>query len=101
MEPETIFSSSDDDIMAQLQHDGSDLEEPNFALEEGTNGDYCNEGNVLMQHMDIREPLSNLRVLLEERLSIDLKNYSFWLQNAQVVSICCNPFLHCFIFIAR
>ncbi|XP_020287451.1 DNA-binding protein Ets97D isoform X1 [Pseudomyrmex gracilis] len=84
MEPETIFSSSDDDIMAQLQHDGSDLEEPHFALEEATNGDYCNDG-ILMQHMDIREPLSNLRALLEERLSIDLKNYEFWLQNAQML----------------
>jgi len=86
MEPETIFSPSEDDIMAQLQQDSSDLEvEPSFTLEGAVNGDYCNEG-ILMQHMDIREPLSTLRSLLEERLSIDLKNYSFWLQNSTMVS---------------
>lgn len=86
MEPETIFSPSEDDIMAQLQQDSSDLEvEPSFTLEGAVNGDYSNEG-ILMQHMDIREPLSTLRSLLEERLSIDLKNYSFWLQNSTMVS---------------
>ncbi|GAB1866982.1 Dna-binding protein ets97d [Camponotus japonicus] len=85
MEPETIFSPSEDDIMAQLQQDSSDLEvEPSFTLEGAVNGDYCNEG-ILMQHMDIREPLSTLRSLLEERLSIDLKNYSFWLQNSTML----------------
>jgi len=86
MEPETIFSPPEDDIMTQLQQDSSDLEvEPSFTLEGASNGDYCNEG-ILMQHMDIREPLSTLRNLLEERLTMDLKNYSFWLQNAQMVS---------------
>lgn len=81
-----MFSPSEDDIMAQLQQDSSDLEvEPSFALEGSLNGDYSNEG-VLMQHMDIREPLSVLRNLLEDRLSIDLKSYSFWLQDAQMVS---------------
>lgn len=85
MEPETIFSPTEDDIMAQLQQDSSDLEvEPTFTLEGTVNGEYSNEG-ILMQHMDIREPLSTLRSLLEERLTIDLKNYSFWLQNAQML----------------
>ncbi|XP_070525161.1 DNA-binding protein Ets97D homolog isoform X3 [Cardiocondyla obscurior] len=84
MEPETMFSP-EDDIMAQLQQDSSDLEvEPSFALENSLNGDYSNDG-VLLQHMDIREPLSTLKNLLEDRLSIDLKNYSFWLQNAQML----------------
>lgn len=81
-----MFSTSEDDIVAQLQQDSSDLEvEPSFTLEGSLNGEYGSEG-VLMQHMDIREPLSTLRNLLEDRLSIDLKNYSFWLQNAQMVS---------------
>lgn len=85
MEPETMFSSADDDIMAQLQQDSSDLEvEPSFTLESTANGEYSNDG-ILMQHMDIREPLSMLKSLLEERLTIDLKNYSFWLQNAQML----------------
>lgn len=86
MEPEAMFSPSEDDIMAQLQQDSSDLEvEPSFTLEGSLNGEYCNDG-ILMQHMDIREPLSMLRTLLEDRLTCDLKNYSFWLQNAQMVS---------------
>ncbi|XP_011881306.1 PREDICTED: DNA-binding protein Ets97D isoform X2 [Vollenhovia emeryi] len=85
MEPEPMFSPSEDDIMAQLQQDSSDLDvEPNFALEGSLNGDIFNDG-VLMQHMDIREPLSKLRTLLEDKLTIDLKNYSFWLQNAQML----------------
>ncbi|XP_012541022.2 DNA-binding protein Ets97D [Monomorium pharaonis] len=85
MEPDTMFATSEDDIMAQLQQDSSDLEvEPSFALDGSLNGEYGNEG-VLIQHMDIREPLSTLRSLLEDRLTIDLKNYSFWLQNAQVL----------------
>ena len=84
MEPEAIFS--EDDLIAQLQQEScSDLEvEPSFSLENSLNGDYNNEG-VIMQHMDIREPLSVLRTLLQERLSLDLRNYSFWLQNAQMV----------------
>ncbi|XP_076683737.1 DNA-binding protein Ets97D isoform X2 [Andrena cerasifolii] len=83
MEPEAILSQ-EDDIMAQLQQESSDLEvEPSFALEAAANGEDCNEG-VLMQHMDIREPLSTLRNLLEQRLGVELTDYSFWLQDAQM-----------------
>lgn len=41
-----------------------------------------------MQHMDIREPLSTLRTLLEQRLGVELAGYQFWLQDAQMVSCC-------------
>lgn len=82
--------SQEDDIMAQLQQESSDLEvEPAFALEGATNGDDYNEG-VLMQHMDIREPLSTLRNLLEQRIGIELSDYSFWLQDTQMVIIFLN-----------
>lgn len=84
MEPEGILSQ-DDDLMAQMQQESSDLEvEPSFALEGATNGDDCNEG-IMMQHMDIREPLSTLRNLLEQRLGVELIDYSFWLQDTQMV----------------
>lgn len=84
MEPEAILSQ-EDDIMAQLQQESSDLEvEPSFSIDGVTNGDDVNEG-VLMQHMDIREPLSTLRNLLEQRLGVELTDYSFWLQDAQMV----------------
>ncbi|XP_063988181.1 DNA-binding protein Ets97D isoform X1 [Diachasmimorpha longicaudata] len=83
MEPETMLTQ-EDDIMAQLHQESSDLEvEPSFALE-SNNGEDNTEG-VLMQHMDIREPLSTLRNLLEQRLGVELTDYSFWLQDAQML----------------
>lgn len=86
MEPEAMLSQ-DDDIMAQLQQESSDLEvEPSFTLEGTTNGDEGTDG-ILMQHMDIREPLSRLRCLLEERLGEDLTDFSFWLQDTQMVIV--------------
>ncbi|XP_011495988.1 PREDICTED: DNA-binding protein Ets97D [Ceratosolen solmsi marchali] len=84
MEPDGILSH-DEDIMAQLQQESSDLEvEPSFTLESAINGDDYNEG-ILMQHMDIREPLSTLRNLLEQRLGVELSDYSFWLQDMQML----------------
>uniref|UniRef100_A0A0C9RBD7 Ets97D_1 protein n=1 Tax=Fopius arisanus TaxID=64838 RepID=A0A0C9RBD7_9HYME len=84
MEPEAILAQ-DDDIMAHLHQESSDLEvEPSFTLE-SNNGEDNTEG-VLMQHMDIREPLSTLRNLLEQRLGVELIDYSFWLQDAQMVN---------------
>ncbi|XP_058800810.1 DNA-binding protein Ets97D isoform X3 [Phymastichus coffea] len=83
LEPGGIFSQ-DDDIIAQLQQESSDLEvEPSFTLESVVNGDDNYEG-VIKQHMDIREPLSTLRNLLEQRLSIELLDYTFWLQDTQM-----------------
>lgn len=43
--------------------------------------------DVIVQHMDIREPLSTLKELLEQRLAVDLTDYEFWLQDSQVVMI--------------
>lgn len=84
LEPEGILSP-DDDIIAQLQQETSDLEvEPVFALESIISGDDNFEG-VLKQHMDIREPLSTLRNLLEQKLGIELLDYTFWLQDTQMV----------------
>ncbi|XP_011638903.1 DNA-binding protein Ets97D isoform X1 [Pogonomyrmex barbatus] len=81
MEPE-MFSSTEDEIMAQLQQESSDLEvEPSFAFGNSLKG----EDDDLTQLMDIREPLSTLKSLLEQRFSVDLKNYSFWLQNTQML----------------
>lgn len=39
--------------------------------------------NYIMQHMDIREPLSKLRRLLEQRLNLNLLGYQFFLQGTQ------------------
>ncbi|XP_018330862.1 DNA-binding protein Ets97D [Agrilus planipennis] len=44
--------------------------------------DTSDEG-VIMQYMDIRDPLTKLRNLLESKLNIDLSDYSFYLQGTQ------------------
>ncbi|XP_032673846.1 DNA-binding protein Ets97D [Odontomachus brunneus] len=85
LEPDAMLTQ-DDDIMTQLQQDSSDLEvEPSFSLEGTTNDDEEYIVAILMQHMEIREPLSTLRSLLESKLQIDLSEYSFWLQDAQML----------------
>ncbi|KAB0791441.1 hypothetical protein PPYR_03241 [Photinus pyralis] len=45
------------------------------------------EANVIMQHMDIREPLSKLKKLLEGRLGVELPGYAFYLQGAQLLEL--------------
>ena len=42
------------------------------------------DNNILFFfQIDIREPLNNLRLALEKKLSQDLSGYEFWLQDAQ------------------
>ena len=41
--------------------------------------------NIIVQHMDIAEPLTTLRVLLGQRLRINMNHYEFWLQNQQIL----------------
>lgn len=43
------------------------------------------ESNCIMQHMDIREPLSKLKKLLEQRLGLELPGFVFCLQGSQIV----------------
>lgn len=38
--------------------------------------------DILVMHMDIRDPLSTLRANLEQRLGVSLHDYSFWLQDS-------------------
>nr|CAD7575829.1 unnamed protein product [Timema californicum] len=46
-----------------------------------SNGD----DDIMMQHMDIQEPLSKLKSLLEQRLCVKLTDYEFWLQDSQIL----------------
>lgn len=48
--------------------------------------DTDSENNYIMQHMDIREPLSKLKKLLEQRLGLELPGFQFCLQGSVVVS---------------
>lgn len=54
-----------------------------------------NTAHIIMQHMDIREPLTKLKELLEQRLGVDLPNYTFCLQGIQTV---CKKNVRCFFF---
>lgn len=45
------------------------------------------EANCIMQHMDIRDPLSKLKKLLEQRLGVELPGYLFCLQGTQMVQL--------------
>lgn len=46
------------------------------------------QSQYIMQHMDIREPLTKLRKLIENRLGVGLQGYVFALQGVQIVSNC-------------
>ncbi|XP_072382201.1 uncharacterized protein [Diabrotica undecimpunctata] len=45
----------------------------------------CPHSDYIMQHMDIREPLSKLKKLIENRLGISLQGYAFSLQDVQIL----------------
>ncbi|VVD01906.1 unnamed protein product [Leptidea sinapis] len=44
-----------------------------------------NDDNIIVQMMDIRTSLSELRRMLEKRLNMDLSDYTFWLQDAKAL----------------
>ena len=44
---------------------------------------------MIVQHMDISEPLSTLRRLLQQRLATDLSQHEFFLQDVVPVSVHC------------
>lgn len=64
-------SDLDDHLMQELDSDLVNLEEE--------------QSNFIMQHMDIQQPLSSLRLLLEQRLGLSFAGYSFYLQGTQMV----------------
>lgn len=43
------------------------------------------DSSCIMQHMDIREPLSKLKRLLEQRLGVQLPGYVFYLQDTKML----------------
>ncbi|XP_055587110.1 DNA-binding protein Ets97D-like [Uranotaenia lowii] len=48
-------------------------------------GDADDEDDTIVVHMDLRENLSTLRGLVEQRTGISLKHYEFWLQDTQML----------------
>jgi len=60
---------------------GEDLPQP---IQTDVDDDIGEDG-MHAKLMDIREPLITLRLDLEERLGVDLSEYSFWLQDSQLL----------------
>lgn len=56
-----------------------------MSIDEGSGGVAGGGDNYIMQHMDIRKPLSTLCRLLELRLGIELHGFSFVLQGTQLL----------------
>lgn len=42
--------------------------------------------DVIILHLDIQKPIKQLRKMLEQRIGVNLRNYEFWLQDAQMVA---------------
>ncbi|XP_050501591.1 DNA-binding protein Ets97D isoform X2 [Diabrotica virgifera virgifera] len=57
----------------------NDLDSDFLNIEPSPHSDY------IMQHMDIREPLSKLKKLIEKRLGVSLQGYAFSLQDVQIL----------------
>ena len=51
--------------------------------------------NLIIQHMDIAEPLSTLKQLLELRLQCSLAEHQFFLQDSIPVSVVTCKYKHC------
>lgn len=47
--------------------------------------DAVQDEDIMVQQMDIAEPLTTLRALLERRLGVKMDSYEFWLQNQQIL----------------
>lgn len=57
----------------------------------GANGEEDDEeedlDDVIILHLDIQQPIKHLRKMLEQRIGVNLRNYEFWLQDAQMVGV--------------
>ncbi|XP_022212605.2 DNA-binding protein Ets97D [Drosophila obscura] len=70
-----------DELMRRLS-DGGTLEEViDSEMFEKTH--FADADDIIVVHMDIREPLTALKKLVEDKIGVELLYYSFWLQDAQ------------------
>ncbi|XP_055628913.1 DNA-binding protein Ets97D [Toxorhynchites rutilus septentrionalis] len=51
----------------------------------GDTDDVDDDDDTIVVHMDLRENLSTLRGLVEQRIGVSLKHYEFWLQDTQML----------------
>lgn len=79
------------DHISQLGEDGLGIISNSEFLANG-NGLYLGDADeadddddTIVVHMDLRENLSTLRGLVEQRIGVQLKHYEFWLQDTQML----------------
>lgn len=91
MNSQDLSEHLSEDILARFEN-GSDLDGiisgEIFQQDNLYMGDHDEENepdDIIILHMDIREPLSSLKTLLEQKTGVELKKYSFWLQDAQIL----------------
>ncbi|XP_026846568.1 DNA-binding protein Ets97D [Drosophila persimilis] len=70
-----------DELMRRLS-DGGTLEEV-IDSEMFEKTQFADADDIIVVHMDIREPLTALKKLVEDKIDVELHYYSFWLQDAQ------------------
>lgn len=83
---------NDDSLTESMEHVDFEMEsdaingDKSDSPKDGENEDEDEEpDDVLVMHMDIRDPLSKLRTSLEQRLGVSLHDYEFWLQDTSQV----------------
>ncbi|XP_055852799.1 DNA-binding protein Ets97D [Episyrphus balteatus] len=91
MDSQDLSEHLSEDILSRFEN-GSDLDGiisgEIFQQDNLFMGDHDEENepdDIIILHMDIREPLSSLKTLLEQKIGVELKKYSFWLQDAQIL----------------
>lgn len=70
-----------DDLLGEEVNFNFDVGDVDEVATEQTNG--SSDDDLIIQHMDIREPLHKLRRILERKLRTDLTKYDFWLQDRE------------------
>ncbi|XP_002071985.3 DNA-binding protein Ets97D [Drosophila willistoni] len=78
-----------DELIRRLSA-GADLEEviasdifEETHIYEDSNDVEMEPDDIIIVHMDIREPLSSLKQIVERKIGVELNYYTFWLQDAQ------------------
>ena len=76
----TALSGVDEALLGDSVSFSFDVADPEVMPDPVVSGE---EDSVVSQHMDIREPLSSLKLRLERRLGAELSGHEFWLQDRE------------------
>lgn len=63
-----------------------EMNDNSFVSENDGGEDESNDDDYLAIHMDLSQPIAHLQSLVENLIGLKLNDYSFWLQDSQIVS---------------